>query len=62
MGGIRIENARLEERIANTDKRADELRDQVTRLEGELACLAQSKGAPKQEPKPKPKPAPKKPT
>jgi hypothetical protein len=37
-------------------------RDQVTRLEGELARLAQSKGAPKQEPKPKPKPAPKKST
>jgi hypothetical protein len=31
-------------------------------LERELARLAQSKGAPKQEPKPKPKPAAKKPT
>jgi len=62
MGGLRIENARLEERIANTERRADELREQVARLEGELARLAQSKGAPKQEPKPKPKPAPKKPT
>jgi colicin import membrane protein len=62
MGDLKIANARLEERIANTDKRADELRDQVTRLEGELARLAQSKGAPKQEPKPKPKPAAKKPT
>jgi colicin import membrane protein len=62
MGGLRIENARLAERIANTERRADELRDQVTRLEGELARLAQSKGAPTQEPKPKPKPAPKKPT
>jgi len=55
MGELKIANARLEERIANTDKRADELRDQVARL-------AQSKGAPKQEPKPKPKLAPKKST
>ena len=55
MGDLKIANARLEERIANTDKRADELRDQVARL-------AQSKGAPKQEPKPKPKLAPKKST
>ena len=48
MSGLRIENARLEERIANTERRADELRDQVTRLEGELARLAQQKEGPKQ--------------
>jgi septal ring factor EnvC (AmiA/AmiB activator) len=66
IGDLKIENARLEERIANTDKRADELRDQVTRLEGELARLAQTKGEAKEEPPkasaPKPKPSPKKPT
>jgi hypothetical protein len=37
-------------------------RDQVTRLEGELARLAQSKAMPKQEPKPRQRPAPKKST
>ncbi|MEJ2387662.1 MAG: hypothetical protein P8Y27_10290 [Chromatiaceae bacterium] len=48
MSGLRIENARLEERIANTERRADELRDQTTRFEGELARLAQQKEGPKQ--------------
>lgn len=38
---MRVENARLEERVANTEKRADELRAQVERLEGELARLAE---------------------
>lgn len=38
---LRVENARLEERVANTEKRADELRAQVERLEGELARLAE---------------------
>ena len=40
MGHLKIENARLEERIASTHRRADELRDQVTRPGGELARLA----------------------
>jgi colicin import membrane protein len=62
MGGIRIENARLEERIANTERRADELRDQVTRLEGELARLAQSKETPKAPAKTRATSAPKKPS
>jgi len=66
MGGLRIENARIEERIANTERRADELRDQVTRLERELARLAEKKGEPKEEPtepaKPRQRPAPKKPS
>lgn len=53
---LRVENARLDERVANTEKRADELRAQVERLEGELARLAQAKEAPK----PKEKPAPQK--
>jgi predicted nuclease with TOPRIM domain len=61
MGDLKIENARLEERIANTDKRADELRDQVTRLEGELARLAQSKEMPKAS-APRARPSPKKST
>ncbi len=40
---LRVENARLEERVANTERRADELRHQVERLEGELARLAAMK-------------------
>ena len=43
-GNLRVENARLAERVANTEKRADELRAQVERLEGELARLAGAKG------------------
>jgi colicin import membrane protein len=62
MGDLRIENARLGERIANTERRADELRDQVTRLEGELARLAQSKETQKERPATRSKPTPKKPT
>jgi chromosome segregation ATPase len=62
MGGLRIENARLEERIANTERRADELRDQVIRLEGELARLAQQKGEAPKASAPKPKSTPKKST
>ena len=62
MGDLKIANARLEERIANTEKRADELRDQVIRLEGELARLAQQKGEAPKASAPKPKPAPKKST
>jgi hypothetical protein len=54
MSKFQIENARLEERVANTEKRAEELRVQVERLEGELARLAQAK----EEPKPKERPAP----
>ena len=42
-GNLRVENARLAERVANTEKRADELRAQVERLEGELARLAGAK-------------------
>jgi chromosome segregation ATPase len=57
---------KLGDRLANTEKRADELRDQVTRLEGDLARLAEKKGEPKEEPtepaKPKQRPAPKKPS
>jgi C4-dicarboxylate-specific signal transduction histidine kinase len=59
VGDLKIANARLEERIANTNKRADELRDQFTRLEGEpageLARLAQSKEEPKGRQGPSPK-------
>ncbi len=44
---LEIENARLEERVENTTERADELRDQVKRLEGELARLAQEKSTEK---------------
>lgn len=62
MGDLRIENARLEERIANTERRADELRDQVTRMEGELARLAKTTGAAREAAAPKPKHSPKKPT
>jgi colicin import membrane protein len=62
MSGLRIENARLEERIANTEKRADELRDQVTRLEGELARLAHKQGEAPKASAPKARPSPKKPT
>jgi septal ring factor EnvC (AmiA/AmiB activator) len=62
MSDLRIENARLEERIANTERRAEELRDQVTRLEGELARLAQQKNESKPAPKPRDKPASKKPS
>lgn len=40
---LRVENARLEERVANTEKRAEELRAQVERLEGELTRLAERK-------------------
>jgi hypothetical protein len=36
----RVERARLEERVTNTTKRADELNEQVVRLEGRLAELA----------------------
>ena len=61
MGELKIANARLEERIANTERRADELRDQVTRLEGELARLAQSKEMPKAS-APRARPSPKKST
>lgn len=37
---LRVENARLSERVDNTEQRANELRAQVERLEGELARLA----------------------
>jgi septal ring factor EnvC (AmiA/AmiB activator) len=56
MGNLKIENASLEERVANTERRADELRAQVTRTEGELVRLAQVKGAPWEEPKEPAKP------
>jgi hypothetical protein len=46
--------------LENTEKRVDELRDQVTRLEGELARIADKKGEERDEPKPKARPAPKK--
>jgi predicted nuclease with TOPRIM domain len=49
LGRLRVENARLEECARNTDKRADELRAQVERLEGELARLAENKEDPKEE-------------
>jgi chromosome segregation ATPase len=62
MGDLKIENARLEERIANTGKRADELRDQVTRLEGELARLAHKHGEAPKASAPKARPSPKKST
>jgi septal ring factor EnvC (AmiA/AmiB activator) len=62
MRDLKIANARLEERIANTNKRADELRDQFTRLEGELARLAQSKEEPKEAPEGRQAPSPKKST
>jgi hypothetical protein len=48
LGDLKIENARLEERIANTERRADELRNQVTCLERELARLAEQKGKEKE--------------
>ncbi len=41
VNGLRVENARLEERVANTANRAEELRVQVERLESELARLAE---------------------
>lgn len=41
VSGLRVENARLEERVANTANRAEELRVQVERLESELARLAE---------------------
>jgi hypothetical protein len=56
MGELRIGNARLEERVANTERR-----DQVTRLEGELACLAQRKGEATGASAPKSRSAPKQP-
>ena len=43
---LQVENARFEERVANTEKRANELNDQVKRLEKELARLAQEKTKP----------------
>jgi hypothetical protein len=58
MSGLRIENARLEERIANTERRADELSDQATPPRDELARLAQKKPEPKELPKPRQRPAP----
>lgn len=48
-GELRIENARLTERIANTQARAEELREQVARLEAELSKLAHTKRAAKGE-------------
>ena len=39
---LQLENARLGERVVQVEQRADELRDQVQRLEGELARLAHS--------------------
>jgi hypothetical protein len=62
MGDLKIENARLEERIANTERRADELRDQVTRLEAELARLARSTEGRKAPAKPRAASATKKPS
>jgi chromosome segregation ATPase len=62
VGDLKIANARLEERIANTNKRADELRDQFTRLEGEPARLAQSKEEPKEALEGRQGPSPKKST
>ena len=41
VNGLRVVNARLEERVANTANRAEELRVQVERLESELARLAE---------------------
>ncbi len=38
---LQVENARLEERVTNMGTRADELREQVKRLEGALGRLAQ---------------------
>ncbi|MGA7979453.1 MAG: hypothetical protein WCA32_04405 [Chromatiaceae bacterium] len=58
MSDLKIANARLEARIANTERRANELRDRVTRLDGELARIAEKKGEEKDEPKPKARPAP----
>jgi colicin import membrane protein len=55
---LRIENARLEERVANTGKRAEELREQVERMEGELARLAEMKEGKQEEKKPTPKKTP----
>jgi septal ring factor EnvC (AmiA/AmiB activator) len=40
---LRVTNARLEERVANTTKRGDELAEQVSRLEEHLAQLAEEK-------------------
>lgn len=40
---LQIENARLVERIANTQARAEELREQVIRLETELSLLARAR-------------------
>lgn len=37
---FRVDNARLEERVANLSDRADELREQVRHLGGELASIA----------------------
>jgi colicin import membrane protein len=42
---LRMENARLVERVANTEKRAEELRKQVERMERELARLAGQQAA-----------------
>ena len=50
MGDLRIENARLEERIANTEKRADELRDQVTRLRMSSPASRNRKVRPREHP------------
>jgi hypothetical protein len=47
---LRVENARLEERVANTERRAEELRAQVERLERELARLAEMKRVTTEEP------------
>ena len=46
-----VENARLTERIENQERRADELREQVIRLEGELARLARTSAAPPPSPR-----------
>jgi hypothetical protein len=42
---LRLENARLVERVANTEKRADELREQVERMGRDLARLAGQQAA-----------------
>ena len=42
----RARDRREAERASNTEKRADELKDQVQRLEGELAKIASRKGSP----------------
>jgi len=47
LGALDIEHVRLQERAANTEKRAEELREQVVRLEGDLVAIAKAQTAPK---------------